>query len=241
MANSPWREAMVLRRNHRAKYVRLKVYPAGRVEVVVPRDFDERGLPQILDQHAAWVEERLHQLRGAVDKPLRPPEELTLTALEEQWRVHYVPHRAGRSGCRESRSGELLVTAESDEQRRELLKRWLARKAKQHLIPWLQQTSEELKLPFSGATVRGQRSRWGSCSSQGHINLNYGLLFLQPDLVRYLFVHELCHTVHLNHSPRYWALVHSCEPNYRLFEKALKGAARELPAWLHSPFCDTRY
>ena len=111
-----------------------------------------------------------------------------------------------------------------------------ARRAKQQLPPWLQQTSEELGLAYSGVSIRGQRTRWGSCSAKGRINLNYALLFLEPDLVRYLFVHELCHTVHLNHSRRYWELVESKEPHYRYYEKGLKLASSQVPAWLHSPF-----
>ncbi len=236
MGAMPWREAMVLRRNRRAKYVRLKIHPPGRVEVVVPHDFDERGLPRILEQHTAWVEERLRHLSGVHAEALTPPTELTLAAIEESWRLEYLPRRATRNSCVERRGGLLVISADSDEQRRELLKRWLARKAKQHLIPWLQQTSEELALPFNRVTIRCQRTRWGSCSAKGDINLNYALLFLPPDPVRYLFVHELCHTVHLNHSSRYWALVASKEPHFKIMEKALKQAAHEVPAWLHQPF-----
>jgi hypothetical protein len=130
----------------------------------------------------------------------------------------------------------LVVTAECDGQRRALLKGWLLRRAKQQLPTWLRETSRELELPFGDVAIRGQRTRWGSCSAAGNINLNYGLLFLPPDLVRYLFVHELCHTVHLNHSPRYWALVQSKEPHYKILERALKQAAHTVPAWLHQPF-----
>jgi predicted metal-dependent hydrolase len=168
---------------------------------------------------------------------LQPPSELNLQAVDERWQLEYRSPGGGRNGCRERPDRVLVITAGSDEQRRELLKRWLLRKAKQELPPWLQETSRELALPFTGVSIRGQRTRWGSCSAQGNINLNYALLFLQPDLVRYLFVHELCHTVHLNHSPRYWALVQSKEPHFKTMERALKRAAPEVPVWLHQPFC----
>jgi predicted metal-dependent hydrolase len=236
MGGMAWRKAMVLRRHPRAKYVRLKIHPPGRVEVVVPPGFDERNLPAILDRHAAWVEERLLQLHGQPVELLQPPSEINLQAIDEQWQVEYQPRSGVRSGCRESPGGRLVITADCDRQRRDLLKRWLLRKAKQQLVPWLQETSRELELPFGGVAIRGQRTRWGSCSAKGDINLNYALLFLQPDLVRYLFVHELCHTVHLNHSPRYWALVQSKEPHFKMMEKGLKKAAYEVPAWLHRPF-----
>lgn len=236
MGEMDWRKAMVLRRHPRAKYVRLKIHPPGRVEVVVPTGFDERHLPEILERHSPWVEERLLQLHGQQPALLRPPLELNLQAIDERWCVEYQPPSGVRNGCRESAGRRLVITASTDLQRRDLLKGWLLRKAKQHLPSWLQETGRELGLPFSGVSIRGQRSRWGSCSARGNINLNYALLFLQPDLVRYLFVHELCHTIHLNHSARYWALVQSKEPHYRTMERALKKAANEVPAWLHQPF-----
>lgn len=236
MGKAPWREAMVLRRNPRAKYVRLKIHPPGRVEVVVPSGFDERGLPVILDQHNAWVEERLLHFNTQPIDTLTPPTEVYLAAIDEKWRLEYPLSSEMRTGCHERPDGVLRVVAKGNEKRRELLKRWLARKARKHFIPWLQETSDELGLPFSGVSIRGQRTRWGSCSAKGNINLNYALLFLQPDLVRYLFVHELCHIVHLNHSARYWTLVQSKEPHYKTMEKALKRSAQEVPLWIHLPF-----
>jgi predicted metal-dependent hydrolase len=236
MGQAPWQEAMVLRRSTRAKYVRLKIHPPGRVEVVVPQGFDERELPPILARHNNWVEERLQQFASLHSEPLTPPSMITLPAIDERWQVEYLTGGDSRMACREQ-SGELLhVHTNSSEKSRELLKRWLARKGKQYMVPWLQQTSEEIGLPYSGVSIRCQRTRWGSCSASGRINLNYSLLFLQPDLVRYLLVHELCHTVHLNHSHNYWALVQSIEPHYKIMEKALKNAVHEVPVWLHTPF-----
>jgi predicted metal-dependent hydrolase len=206
------------------------------VEVVVPQGFDERGLPEILDRHAAWVEERLLHFGGPHAESFSLPSEINLQAIEELWRLEYLPCSGGRNSCREASGGRLVISAGGDEQRREVLKRWLARKAKLQLIPWLQETSTELALPFRDVSIRGQRTRWGSCSAKGNINLNYALLFLPPDLVRYLFVHELCHTIHLNHSPRYWGLVQSKEPHFKTMERALKKSAHEVPLWLHQPF-----
>ena len=99
------------------------------------------------------------------------------------------------------------------------------------MVPWLERTSDELELPFVRAIVRGQKTRWGSCSTQKTISLNYKLLFLPDELARYLFVHELCHTRHLNHSARFWRLVQSREPNYERLENQLTDAWRYVPLW----------
>lgn len=75
-------------------------------------------------------------------------------------------------------------------------------------------------------TVRCQRTRWGSCSAKGNVNLNC-LLMLCPESVRdYVVVHELCHRREMNHSPRFWAEVERVLPDYRVSRQWLKTKGR---------------
>ena len=229
-----WRRFLCVRRSQRARHVRLKVHHSGKVELVVPSRFDDRRLPAILDAHESWVRRTLLRLGAAPapPQPVAPPEYVALPAIGNEWALEYLPGDEGRYGCRDRGDGTLRVSGGQAWQG--ALRRWLSRVGKEQLLPWLDQVSGELELPYAGVTVRGQKSRWGSCSARRQINLNYALLFLPPHCVRYLFVHELCHTVHLNHSPRYWALVESREPEYRRLEKELRQASRLVPAWLHA-------
>ncbi len=95
------------------------------------------------------------------------------------------------------------------------LRKWLHEKAEDELIPWVEALSDEYGLPFNGCKIRNQKSRWGSCSSDKIINLNQKLLFLPPEYVEHIMLHELCHTIHMNHSVRFWKLVKSFDPDYR--------------------------
>ena len=228
-----WRERVALRRSNRARSIRLKIHPTGRVELVVPRGFDERRVPAILDQHETWVLRHLKKVGGGTGlDPVTAPRRILLPATGGEWEVDYLSDDGGRYGCRVHREGRLRVSGGLHWQ--QCLKRWLARQGRQHLAPWLAQVSEETGLSYSGVSIRCQRTRWGSCSSRQHINLNYGLLFLPPELVRYLFIHELCHTRHMNHSARYWRLVAKMEPEYSVYDRALRQAGRHLPPWLHA-------
>ena len=81
---------------------------------------------------------------------------------------------------------------------------------------------------YGRITIRNQRSRWGSCSSKGNLNFNC-LLMLCPEEVRdYVVVHELCHRIEMNHSPRFWAQVERVCPDYRVHRKWLKDHGGEL-------------
>jgi predicted metal-dependent hydrolase len=114
----------------------------------------------------------------------------------------------------------------------ELLRQWLGRKARAELAPWLRELSFDLNLPFRRISIRGQKTRWASCSSQGDISLNYKLLFLPTDLVHYVFVHELCHTIHMNHSSGFWRLVAEKYPAYGTARGQLKEGWRYVPGWV---------
>lgn len=225
--------AYTVRESRRAKRARIDVSPAGRVEVVVPAGFPRRQVPQLLADNRAWLERALARVeQRAAEAPelhARLPERVRLPALAREWTVSYPG--TGRAGVREAGAGELRVHAGDRRGARDALCRWLARTAKVELVPWAHAVAGELGLSVAGVSVRAQASRWGSCSSKGTLSLNRNLLFLEPAVVRYLFVHELAHTVHMDHSPDFWALVGRLEPGYRALDKKLRGAAREVPVW----------
>lgn len=81
---------------------------------------------------------------------------------------------------------------------------------------------------FGRITIRNQRTRWGSCSSQKNLSFNYRLLFLPPKEQDYIIVHELCHLREMNHSPRFWTLVEKTVPEYRELRRMLRERAKIL-------------
>ena len=87
---------------------------------------------------------------------------------------------------------------------------------------------------FGRISVRKQHSKWGSCSSQGNLSFNCLLLLAPEEVLDYVVVHELCHRLEMNHSPRFWAHVRRVLPNYESSRRYLRenGAAlmARLPA-----------
>jgi len=116
------------------------------------------------------------------------------------------------------------------------LKEWLIGQARRALIPWTNDLSQELGIPIQRVSIRWQKTRWGSYSSTGTVSLNAQLLLLPRSLVSYVLVHELCHAVHLNHSPKFWRLVRQWEPDADRRRSELKTAAWFVPSWLRNNF-----
>jgi len=75
---------------------------------------------------------------------------------------------------------------------------------------------------YGRITIRNQRTLWGSCSSKGNLNFNVMLMKVPPELLDYVVVHELCHRLEMNHSPRFWNEVERVLPDGREREKKMK-------------------
>ncbi len=128
----------------------------------------------------------------------------------------------------------LVLTGPIDDREQcvDALQRWLKALAKRVFEPQLKSLSHLTGNAYKRVQIRGQKTCWGSHSSNGTISLNYSLLFLAPELLRYLLIHELCHGRHMDHSPSFWRHVEQFEPNYRELDRRLSEGWRDVPAWL---------
>ena len=90
------------------------------------------------------------------------------------------------------------------------------------LIEFAKQIAKQVKLRATDFSLRAYKARWGCCDRKGAITFNWQIIMLPLYLQRYVIVHELCHTVHFNHSQKFWNLVAKLEPNYKLCRKNLK-------------------
>lgn len=227
-----------IRENHRAKSLRLKVSLHQGLEVVVPRGFDQSQIPAILQHRQDWIQQALRQMernRSLLEpESLQPlPRQINLRAIVQVWQVEY-PTAASMDTDQETNRYQIRVRGNIANPYlcQQELRAWIHHQAQQHLIPWLLAQSLEAKLPFNKVIIRSQKTRWGSCSHHQTISLNSQLLFLPQHLVDYILLHELCHTVHLNHSPRFWDLLGQKSPKYQSCVVELRRAWRYVPLWM---------
>lgn len=236
-------ETYLIRESARAKHVRLHVSAEEGLVVTVPRGFDRSEIPTILAAKRSWIERserRIEEERAAVGLNTEDalPERIDLRAIDEDWTVEYCPTSspwvaAGPLFLPESRPGHLEVRGGVGDPRAcgAALRRWVFRKGHAHLVPWLGGLSEETGLGFGRTVVRNPHTRWGSYSRKETVSLNQNLLFLPTHLVRYVLLHELCHSVHLEHSAQFWRLLRDKEPRADALRDELRLAWRYLPDW----------
>jgi len=224
-----------VRESGRARRLSIKVYPHGRVEVVVPKRTRAGDVQAFVDENREWIRKtRASYAAKHLPEPFALPFRVSLPATGRSFRIAYRP-REDVATVHFRRHGDLLVLSGKTIDEKlcvAALKRWLAGLAKREFEPRFRSLSGMTGNSFKRLQVRGQKTCWGSHSSTGTISVNYCLLFLEPPLVRYLMIHELCHARHMNHSRRFWQAVGRHEPDYRRLDRALGEAWPQIPAWL---------
>jgi predicted metal-dependent hydrolase len=195
-----------VRRSDRARRIRVRVDPDRGVEVVLPRRAPEREAAAAVAELRPWIERRVWELeraRAAVaargDTVPYLGRTLRLVAQPGRTRVH--------------RHGDALLVPAQDG--RAALERWFRRAARSEIAPRLDRACRLAGSSYSRLTIRGQRTRWGSCSARGALSFNWRLLLAPEPVLDYVVWHEACHLEVMDHSARFWALVAERCPGYR--------------------------
>ncbi len=204
-----------VRRSERARRIRVTVDPARGVEVVLPRRAPERAAAAAVIELRPWIERRLREVeraRAAVAArgSTVPYLGQTLTTVAERGRTRV--HRRGDT---------LLVPAGSAE-RGAALERWYRRAAAAEIAPRLDGACSAAGSAYEKLVIRGQRTRWASCSRSGTMSFNWRLLLAPEPILDYVIWHEVCHLEIMDHSPRFWALLGRHWPAYREHKRWLQ-------------------
>lgn len=210
----------------RRKTLGITVYRDQRVVVRAPQKASIREIETIVRSRANWI---LKQLTKFEAYPLPPPVTYstgeTHYFLGDAYALKVIAAKRDRVniddgtmilGCRQP--------AESSA-REKALKKWYRKQARrvfQERLDTCYQRASHLKIPYPDIFIRDMKTRWGSCSGRtDRINLNLKLIQTPIAYIDYVIIHELCHFREHNHSSRYYALLESIEPNWKVLRKAL--------------------
>jgi predicted metal-dependent hydrolase len=195
-----------IRRSPRARRVRVTVDADGSVTVTLPRRAPDKAAAEAVEELAPWIARRRRTLARAAAEVARPAG--TVPYLGETLTLHAQPGRE-----RVHRRGDVLLVPEGDPY--PALERFYRRAARAETAPRLDAATARAGSRYAGLTIRGQRTRWASCSSEGKMSFNWRLLLAPPEILDYVVEHEVCHLEVMDHSPRFWALLASRVPDWR--------------------------
>jgi predicted metal-dependent hydrolase len=196
-----------VRRSERARRVRVTVDPTRGVEVVLPRRAPAREASAAISELRPWIERRMREVARAQEAVAARGN--TVPYLGQTLETLADPGRT-----RVHRRGDMLLVPAGTE-RQPSLERWYRRAAKAEIAPRLDHACRLAGSSYSALTIRGQRTRWASCSRSGAMSFNWRLLLAPEPVLDYVVWHEVCHLDVMDHSPRFWALLAKRWPQYR--------------------------
>jgi predicted metal-dependent hydrolase len=200
-------------RSPRARRVRVSVDGDGHVVVTLPRKAPARAAAEAVRELAPWIERRRRALERAAAEVERAPG--TVPYLGRELRLQPQPGRE-----RVHRRGDVLLVPTGDA--RPALERWYRRQARAEIARRLDAAVARAGTRYRGLTIRGQRTRWASCSSTAAMSFNWRLLLAPEAVLEYVVEHEVCHIEVMDHSPRFWALLESRVPDWREHSRWLR-------------------
>lgn len=220
-----------VRRSRRARRARILVAADG-VEVVVPDRFPLREVPSFVEQKRPWIERTLGRMA-------RSEAELPPARLEDGGQLPYLGERLAlrvrvvpaRRRAHVSRRGGTLAVALPEPgiaPLRQALERWYRRRAREEIGTRLDAATARAGARHAGLQIRGQRSRWASCSASGAMSFNWRLLLGPPEILDYVVEHEVAHLEVHDHSERFWALLALRCPQWRERERWLRAHGHAL-------------
>ncbi|MBX3020747.1 MAG: M48 family metallopeptidase [Bdellovibrionales bacterium] len=219
-------------RRPRQRNMHLTVRPDGRVRVTCNKRCAKREILAFVEDSRLFIEKRTLELE-AMRKRFPPKQMLsgeTFLFFGRALPLQVVWTWSERCAVTINDSG-LEMTAplsSTREARAKAMRLFYKKQARLHLAERVKLFSEKMNLFPKQVSVRGQITRWGSCSARGEISLNMKLMCAPEAVIDYVVIHELAHIQHLNHSPRFWNLVGQHFPGYGEAKAWLKSNQAEI-------------
>jgi len=203
----------------------------GSVKISAPYNVSKKDIDEIVKRKAAWIIRKKEELKKihhkSKNKELKDGDKILYIGRE------YILKIKKESGVKrpqivldESTATVILPENRADQKEsvdlKHILKSWYKEQFKKVAGERIDIYSSKTGTIPVRVTIREQKTRWGSCSRKGNINLNWKLITAPLYVLDYVIVHELSHLKKMNHSKRFWSLVESIIPDYKAYRKWLK-------------------
>jgi predicted metal-dependent hydrolase len=213
--------------NTRSQNIRIKILADGEVVVTAPRICPTFLIDRFVKSHMAWIEEHVAKMKSrpaakkkannTIDVFGKTYHRVIEDSLEEKIGVRIVGQ--------DLRINPVSQTPTSIEKS---LNQFLKSTAEKYITPRTHQLAQKMKITFNNLSYKSQKTRWGSCSSQGNLNFNWRLVHCPPAVIDYVIIHELAHRKQMNHSNKFWDIVRQYDPEYLKHRGWLKREGMDL-------------
>ena len=198
----------------RAKHTRLQIMD-NKLQLIIPRGVGLYEVEDFIKAKIGWIKKNLGKSNHNSGKIFFLGKEINIKQeFEPSSRHHKVRYT----------NGELRIVSPSNSKTdtKKIYSTWLREQAKEYIAPRAYKLARENNFVVNNISIRGQKTRWGSCSSRCNLSFNYKLMQYRKEVIDYVIFHELCHLIEMNHSKGFWFLMKKFCPDYKLLKKELK-------------------
>ncbi|MBC3807008.1 M48 family metallopeptidase [Undibacterium seohonense] len=208
------------------------------LRITAPRWVTLKDIENAIHEKQHWIISKLREKREQTNKrrlsTMRWEDGARLPFLGKQLTLR-ITHQARVSIKHDDELDILHITLPPDFQEQQLkdrIKHWLQQEAKYIFNQRMPVFAQRLGVSYHSMSLSSAGTRWGSCTSQGKIRLNWRLIHFTPDIIDYVVAHELSHLREMNHSAKFWATVESIYPEYEHAKRKLRQhASADLPVF----------
>ena len=190
----------------------------------MPKRFPTRNVETFVQAKRPWIERTLRRIRESEAEfpPPRLADGGEVPYLGERLALKVTTER-GRVRAHVARRGDVLrVALGPDTPLAAALEAWYRRRAREEVAPRLDAAVARVGRSYETLQIRGQRTRWASCSTGGAMSFNWRLLLAPEEILDYVIEHEVAHLDVQDHSDRFWRLLASRCPEWREHERWLR-------------------
>jgi len=202
------------------KTIALVVQPDGELLVRAPQRATRKQIDAMLTKHADWVAKKQAEVKARVGE--NPPRQFvdgeSFFFLGKKYTLILVDIK--KPNLRLQGNFELAKSAQGEA--KALFEKWYKAEARNVFNERVAYFAQKHGFDVKQVKLSSARTRWGSCSSKGYINLTWRLVMAPLEIIDYVVVHELCHLREANHSSAFWAQVGAIMPDYKKRRKWLK-------------------
>ncbi len=220
VAHAGARYPVAVKRRAAARRMTLRVSQAtGEITLTLPQRADFAAGRLFAENHGGWIAARMAKRPRLV--PFEPGQLVPFRGLEHRI-VHWSKVRGVTQATVDQGGAPIIAVAGEAAHVPRRVKDFLRRAALADIEASVKHHTAALGIPARKITLRDTTSRWGSCSSKGHLSFSWRLILAPPLVLDYLAAHEVAHLQEMNHSHRFWALTHRLCPRTDEAEAWLK-------------------
>lgn len=218
----------LIKRNRRSRRVSLRIISRNQVLLNIPTRGSVTEAKRFLSSKTLWIKEKTGEMprHSCLEEFFSDQPQVWIDSHPRNLSFEFLGSR--NKTIHQVTADSIEVSFPENQDRESFILSFLINLARVYLPKRLEVSSRKVGVSYNKVRVGNQKSRWGSCSSQRVISLNWRILLLDYEIGEYVLFHELAHLKHMNHSSSYWNLLNEWVPEAKTVDRQLSQKGREL-------------